>query len=280
MVKFTKFCAASALALLLAAPVAAEVKGDTVVATVNGENITLAQMIAVREGLQAPFAQMPDQELYDAILDQMIRQVALSQVGEGEKSPRDEAALILDRRAYLAGAALEHAAQGEVSDEELRAAYEKDFAQAEPTTEYNAAHILVETEDEARAIRAEIDGGKDFGELAKEKSTGPSGPNAGDLGWFTLDMMVEPFSNAVGKMKAGDVSDPVKTQFGWHVIKLNETRNAEAPSFDDVRDQLAEKIRGEKMQARMDEVMAGARVERSTEVIDPAMLKQSDLLDK
>lgn len=278
MAKITKFCAVGALSVMFAAPLAAEVTGDQVVATVNGEDITIAQMVAVREGLQQPFTEMPEQELYDAILDQMIRQTALAQVGEAEKSPRDEAALVLDRRAYLAGAVLERAAEGEVPEEDLRAAYEAEFAQAEPTTEYNAAHILVETEEEAKAIKEQIDGGTDFGELAKEKSTGPSGPNAGDLGWFTRDMMVEPFGDAVAELEPGAVSDPVQTQFGWHIVKLNETRNAEAPSFDEMRPQIEQSIRSDKMQARMDTILESAKVDRSTDEIDPAILLQTDLI--
>ncbi|MFB2594642.1 peptidylprolyl isomerase [Paracoccus sp. p4-l81] len=276
----TRFWLAGATAMMLALPAQAEVTGETVVATVNGEQITLAQMIAVREGLQEQFGQMPPQELYDAILDQMVRQVALSQVGDGEKTKRDEVALVLDRRAYLAGAVLERAARVEVPEEQLKAAYDKQFASAEPKQEFNAAHILVETEDEAKAIKAEIDGGKDFGEIAKEKSTGPSGPNSGDLGWFTLDMMVQPFADAVSKLEAGKVSDPVQTQFGWHVIRLNEVRNAAVPSFDEVKDQLAAQAQSQAMEAKMTEVMEAAKVEKPAEAIDPALLTKTELLDQ
>ncbi len=278
MAKKPIFWLAGAVALSLALPARAEVTADTVVATVNGEAITLGQMIAVREGLQEPFSEMPPKELYDGILDQMIRQVALAQIGEAEKTKRDEAALTLDRRAYLAGVVLERSAQGEVPEDQLKAAYDKQFAGAEPKREYNAAHILVQTEDEAKAIKAAIDGGADFAEQAKQKSTGPSGPNSGDLGWFTLDMMVEPFAEAVGKLEAGKVSDPVQTQFGWHVIKLNEVRNAEAPKFEDVKDQIAAQIQSEAMEKKITEVMEKAKVDKSTETIDPAVLGNADLL--
>lgn len=274
----TQFWLAAATAITLALPARAEVTADTVVATVNGEAVTLGQMIAIREGLQEPFTEMPPQELYNAILDQMVRQVALAQIGEKEITKRDEASLILDRRAYLAGAVLDRTGKVEIGDDALKAAYDKQFAGAEPKQEYNAAHILVETEDEAKAIKAEIDGGKDFGEVAKEKSTGPSGPNSGDLGWFTLDMMVQPFAEAVGKMKAGEVAGPVQTQFGWHVIKLNEVRTADAPKFEDVKDQLAAQLQSEAMEKKIAEVMEGAKVEKSTETIDPALLTNADLL--
>lgn len=280
MTKITKICLLGGLLLSAALPAAAEVSADQVIASVNGEEITLGQMIAVREGLQPPLTDMPAQELYDTILDQMIRQAALAQVGEDEKSRRDDAALVLDRRAYLAGAVLERAAGGEVPEEELRALYEQEFASAEPPTEYSAAHILVDTEAEAQAIKDELDAGADFAELAREKSTGPSGPNGGDLGWFTLEMMVEPFSEAVAGLEPGGVSGPVETQFGWHIVRLNETRNAAVQSFEELRAQLEQKVRADKMQARMDQIMEGAAVERSTEAIDPAILTQTDLIDE
>lgn len=280
MAKKMQFLLAGAAALWLAMPAQAEVTRDTVVANVNGEAITLGQMIAVREGLQEPFDQMPPQELYNAILEQMIRQVALAQVGEAEKTVRDDLALTLDRRAYLAGAVLERAASAEVPEADLKAAYDKQFVASEPAREYHAAHILVETEDEAKAVKAALDGGADFAAEAKAKSTGSSGPNDGDLGWFTLDMMVEPFSEAVGKLQPGQISDPVQTQFGWHVIKLNEVRNATAPTFDEVKDQLAAQIQSARMEARITEVMEKAKVDKSTETIDPAVLSQGELLNK
>ncbi len=280
MAKKMRILLAGAASLWLAMPAQAEVNAQTVVATVNGEAITLGQMIVVREGLHEPFDQMPPQELYDAILEQMIRQVALAQVGEGERTARDDIALTLDRRAYLAGAVLERSASAEVPEADLKAAYDKEYTANEPKREYHAAHILVETEDEAKAVKAALDGGADFAEQAKLKSTGSSGPNDGDLGWFTLDMMVEPFSEAVGTLQPGQVSDPVQTQFGWHVIKLYEARNATAPSFDEVRDQLAAQIQSATMEAKITEVMEKAKVDKGTETIDPAALGNSDLLGK
>jgi len=146
--------------------------------------------------------------------------------------------------------------------------------------EYKAAHILVETEEEAQAVVEELEGGADFAAVAKEKSTGPSGPNGGDLGWFSKGMMVAPFEEAVVGMEAGALSAPVQTQFGWHVIKLEETRVKEAPSLDEVRDELRTKVEQDAVTAHIDALVENANVDKSgVEGVDPAMLSNTDLLE-
>ena len=143
---------------------------------------------------------------------------------------------------------------------------------ATPGKEFNAAHILVETEEEAKALKAELDGGADFATLAKEKSVGPSGPNGGDLGWFGVGMMVKPFEDAVVGLEPGQVSDPVQTQFGWHVIKLNETRDAAAPSLDEKREELEGELRSAAVESHVRELTEGAEIVKMVDGIDPAIL--------
>lgn len=270
---------AAALALVLAAPAgAAEVTADTVVATVNGTEITIGHMIAVRETLPPDYLALPDDVLFNGILDQMIQQVALSQEAEGSITRRDELLLENERRAYLAGAALDEVAGGAVSEDALKAAYDERFADAEPQKEFNAAHILVETEEAAQELKDKIDAGADFTELAREASTGPSGPNGGELGWFGLGMMVKPFEDAVLALEPGQVSGPVQTQFGWHVVKLNETRLAETPTLDEVRDELGAELRQKAVEAKLAAVTEAADVTRSAEGIDPTVIKDSALL--
>ncbi len=254
---------------------------DTVVATVNGEAITLGQMIAMKEGLaQDATANLPDTALWDLMLDQMVRQTAVGQLKANSLTARDKAAMEIDRRAYLAGAALEDVAAADPTEEELRAAYDTHFgANATPATEYNAAHILVATEDEAKAIADELAKGGDFAKLAEEKSTDNSSANKGDLGWFQLDMMVPPFSEAVKALKPGEVSAPVQTQFGWHVIKLNETREVTPPKFEEIKDQLAVQIRRERVDALIQKTTSDAKIEK-TEGIDHALISKTDLLEK
>lgn len=266
-------------AATLGAPAMAQ-DAATVVATVNGEPVTLGQMIAMRGSLNPQMtAGMNDQQLWDMILDQMIRQTAVAQEAAGDLSPRDEAVLELERRGYLSTAVLEGLAEAEPSEDELRAAYDAAFGEsAAPKVEYNAAHILVETEDEAKAIAEELAGGADFGTLAEERSTDNSSANKGDLGWFTPEMMVQPFAEAVVALEPGEVSAPVQSQFGWHVIRLIEERTQEAPAFDEVRDQLALQVRRDRVQAEIDRLFEAATVE-TTEGIDPALMNSTELLD-
>ncbi|MEI4485460.1 peptidylprolyl isomerase [Frigidibacter sp. MR17.14] len=261
-----------------AAPARTDLTAKTVVATVDGTEITLGDMIALRSQLPQQYLALPDETLFQGVLDQLVQQTALSKIGEAELTARDELMLKTQRLSYIAGIALDKIATAAVTDEAVKKLYDEKYATTEPGTEYNASHILVPTEDEAKAIKAEIDGGKDFAEVAKEKSTGPSGPNGGDLGWFGPGMMVEPFEKAVMAMKAGDVSDPVQTQFGWHIIKLNETRDAKAPALEEVHDQLAAEIQEKAVTAEIARVSAAAKVERSTDGIDPSVLKDDTIL--
>ncbi|WP_347311778.1 peptidylprolyl isomerase [Defluviimonas sp. SAOS-178_SWC] len=274
------FIGAAALAIAVAGPArAADPTADTVVATVNGTDITLGHMIAMRDSLPAQYLQLDDQTLFDGILDQIIQQVALSEEIEGNLSKRNNLTLDNQRRGYLAGVVLDDTAKAAVTDEAIAALFNERYSAAEPGKEYNAAHILVETEDEAKALKIEVDGGADFAALAKEKSTGPSGPNGGDLGWFGIGMMVKPFEDAVVKMEPGQVSDPVQTQFGWHLIKLNEVRSAAAPKIEDVRDELAGELQGDAVEAKVTELTDAAKVEKMVDGIDPAILKNSSLID-
>ncbi|MDQ7260187.1 peptidylprolyl isomerase [Paracoccus sp. PS-1] len=251
---------------------------DTVVATVNGESITLGQMIAMRQGLDAQTTQgLPDAALWDLMLDQMIRQTAVAQAAE-PLSKRDAVALEIEKRAYLAGSVLEKVASAEPSEAELKAAYDQAFGgQTEPKIEYNAAHILVKTREEADAIAKELQDGADFGTLAEQKSTDNSGPNKGDLGWFQPEQMVEPFADAVKALDKGQVSEPVETQFGWHVIKLNDTREVTPPAFDEIKEQLAMQVRRDKVQAEIEQRVSDAKVEK-TEGLAPDLLNKTDIL--
>lgn len=250
----------------------------TVVATVNGQEITLGHMIVARARLPEQYQQLPDEVLFNGILDQLVQQLAVGATGDGELSPGSALALENERRQFLAAEVLGDLAEGAVTDEALQALYAERFAEAEPTREYNAAHILVPTEEEAAAIKAEIDAGADFATVAQEKSTGPSGPNGGDLGWFGPGMMVEPFEQAVVAMEPGEVSAPVQTQFGWHIIKLNDTRLKEAPALEEVRDELAQELQTRAIDTAVAAATEAAEVVRSEEAVDPALLRNLDLI--
>ena len=261
----------------LALPARAQ-DADTIIATVNGSEITLGQMAAMKMGLPPDMAGMPAQELWDLMLDQMIRQTAMAEVGEASMTARDKAALVIDRRAYLAGAALERAAEFEPTDAEIQAAYEKAFPTDKPVTEYDADHILLETEEAAKAVIEEIAKGTDFAKLAEERSIDTaSGLNGGDLGWFSTDRMVKEFGDAVAGMEKGATSTaPVKSQFGWHVIKLNDSRVQQPPALADIREALVQQIRREKVEAEIERVTAEAKVEK-TEGLDATVLDKDIL---
>ena len=180
----------------------------------------------------------------------------------------------------MAGEVIEQVMGIPVDDAALQAAYDEQYATQEAGDEYNASHILVETEEEAQVIKDALDDGADFAEMAREKSTGPSGPGGGSLGWFGAGMMVPTFEAAVIDMEPGAVSAPVQTQFGWHVIKLNETRKTEAPSLDSVREELELQLRQTRVQSRIEEITEAADVSRTAaEAIDPALLLKLEWLE-
>jgi peptidyl-prolyl cis-trans isomerase C len=274
------FFGAALLALALTQPARAEEPGiDTVVATVNGTAITIGHMIAARNGLPQQYQDLPDDVLFKGLLEQLIQQTALAQAGEGAKTKADDLALENQERTYLSAIVLEDAATAAVTDEALQKQYDEKYAKAAPSREYSAAHILVETEDEAKALKEKIDGGADFAALATEKSTDQgSAANGGDLGWFGPGMMVKPFEDAVVAMTPGTVAGPVKSDFGWHLIKLNEVRTAEAPKFEDVKQELEGDLRQKAVEAKVKELTDAAKVEKQDEGIDPAILKNAALL--
>lgn len=256
---------------------AEEMTANTVVATVNDTEITLGHVIAARGTLPPQYQELEDSQLFKGILDQIIQQELLKQ-SAGDLSTAVELQIENEQRIVIAGAALQAIASSAVTDEALKTAYDAKYADFEPGREFSAAHILVETEEEAKELVTALEGGADFAALAKEKSTGPSGPNGGDLGWFGLGMMVAPFEQAVLTLEAGEVSAPVQTQFGWHVIKLNESRLKNAPSLDDERDELASGIEEAAIRDNLAALEAAATVERTAD-IDPALLRNDALIN-
>ncbi len=281
MRKGLTFLPALALAGLLALPqpAAAQPHANTVVATVNGEEITIGHMIIARATLPQQYQQLPPQVLFDAILDQLIQQTTLKQTLNGEIPRYVGLSLENEERSLLAADVIETVMQNAATEEGVLAAYEAAYSDGDGGDEFNAAHILLESEEDANAVKAELDAGADFETLAKEKSTGPSGPNGGSLGWFSKGRMVPEFEEAVIALRSGEVSAPVETQFGWHVILLNERRKTAAPEFEDVREELAAKIRQEAVESRVNELTAAAEIERPViEDLDPGVLQNLDLV--
>lgn len=283
MQKHLTFLAAALFATQMGGPLVAqdtaEVSPDTIVATVNGQDITLGHMIAARATLPEQFDSAAPQDLYNGILQQLIQQTALAQRIEN-LPPLVALTLENEERSLKAGEAVEAALALAVTDEDLQAAYDAQFANVDPQEEYNASHILVETEEEALAVKEEIDGGAEFAAVAREKSTGPSGPNGGELGWFGTGMMVPDFEAAVIALEVGEVSAPVQTQFGWHVITLNDARKQAVPTLDEVREELLAALRNEAARGIITSAPDGQDVViPEIEGLDPAILTQRTLLD-
>jgi peptidyl-prolyl cis-trans isomerase C len=276
---FTALAMTTAIAFTSVPAVAQETDLGTVVATVNGEEITLGHMLVLSAQLPQEYNQLPDDVLFDAVLDQLVRQAAIAQGLEGGLSTASELALENQRRTFMATETLNARVEAEITEEKIQAAYDADYANAEPETQFNASHILVPTEEEALEVKALLDGGADFAETAKEKSTGPSGPSGGELGWVGKGMMVEPFEAAVLEMAAGDVSGPVQTQFGWHIIKVNETGTVPIPPLEQVRSEIEERLNQAFVESLIAEYSEAAEIVKPETAIDPAVIRDMELLE-
>lgn len=299
MFKNARFAAAAALLLALGAPALAQdatapaqdatapaqdaPTADTVLARVGDVDITLGQAIALRSQLPQQFAQVPDATLFPALVEQLIEQELLAQAHQDHLSYRDTVMLQNETRNFVANAALLEVANAAVTDESIQAAYDAyaaQFAQGEPVTEYHAAHILVRDEAQRDAAVAALASGRDFADVAREFSVDGSAQQGGDLGWFGPGVMIPDFQAAVEALQPGQVSDPVHTRFGWHIIKLMETRIASVPPLDQVRDDLVTQIQRQATRAYIDQLRAAGTFENLSEGIDPGVLSQTTLLDE
>ena len=213
---------------------------SAVVATVNGTPITEQGLAVYQQQRHSRRPNDPTGQDREAVLEELINLELARQAGvEQGLDEKPDIALQIDqqRRAVIAAAAIQHQLQvNPVSDEDLQKLYDDNVGDGK---EYKARHILVEDQQKASELIVELDGGADFSELAKQHSTGPSGKTGGELGWFSAGQMVQPFSDALADMEKGSYTkEPVQTQFGWHVIILDDSRESTVPSFEQVKPQL------------------------------------------
>lgn len=275
----------TAAGLALSAPLFAQdasYDANTVVATVNERDITLGHMIAIMELLPEQYRSLPDEQLFPGILDQLVDQALIADtVSASAETDPARVRLILEnqRLDILSRAAIDKVTEVDPDEAELQKLYQADYGDLPTKVEYNASHILVETLEAAQAIVTDLEGGADFAEVAKEKSTGPSGPNGGALGWFGPGAMVPPFDAAVQAMEVGAISEPVETQFGWHVILLNESRDVPPPSLDDVREELTAKLMQTVIGETIEAMRQAATVERPETKIPASAIREFSLLD-
>jgi len=243
------------------APVAAISKDDAI-AVVNGQYISKQAF----SDLQKEISQRSQGQSFpkEKLIEELIQREILIQ--EASNKQLDKTAEFSERLETIKKSLLSQAAiqdyikSNPVTDAELKVEYDEKIAKT--GIEYKARHILVKTEEESKKVIAELDKGADFKELAKKKSTGPSGPKGGDLGWFTPDRMVPPFSEAVIALEDNKYTpEAVKTQFGWHVILREESRAQTPPPFDSVKEQFRSMLQRKKMQSYMENLRSQAKVE-------------------
>jgi peptidyl-prolyl cis-trans isomerase C len=240
---------------------------DPVVATVNGQPVRLSELEVAQQSLPQQYRNMPLQAVFPALLDRIIDSKLVVQ--EGKKSKVTEDPAFKKRMAFVEDQVLQdfwiqREVARQVTAEKLQKRYEERLKQMPSEEEVHARHILVSTEDEAKALIAEIKKGAAFDKLAKEKSTDKaSGAEGGDLGWFKKSDMVKEFADAAFNLKKGELTEtPVKTQFGYHVIKVEDRRKAPPPAFEEMADQLREEMAREAVTAQLDQLRSGAKIEK------------------
>lgn len=234
----TGLFAATAMILAAGSTMAQDAKEPVVIATINGSPITDRDVAYTNEFLGPRLGQVPEQFRGRVIVDILVDRKLFADLARTTDLMSRPA--FKERLAYLTEEALrdiyiEDLLSAEINQDAVRARYTTEIAKLPKVEEMRARHILVKTEEDAKAIAAEAQGGADFAELAKAKSEGPTKANGGDLGYFTADKMVPEFSTAAAALEIGAVSGPVKSQFGWHIIKLEDKRNKPAPTFEQVK---------------------------------------------
>lgn len=253
---------------------------DAVVATVGDMTITEADLALVAQDLQEQLQQVPPEErrafLVTVLVDMKVMAKAARDAGLQEED------LFKRRMSYLEDRSLRQAyfadkVAGAVTEEKIQAAYQALVAAFVPAEEVRARHILVATEEEAKAVKAELDGGKPFEVAAMEKTTDPSGQqNGGDLGYFQRGMMVPEFETVAFTLEVGAVSEPVQSQFGWHLIKLEEKRMTAPPPIEQVQEQLAQQVIYDTFEAVVAPLKAASPVNIPDAALAEAFKRQSE----
>lgn len=244
-----------------AAPVVAtDADLDQVVATIDGNDVLLGEVLTVKATIPPQYLAGSDDENMQTVLNQIAVQRRLADIAPETK--------VLDFQvenvelSTKANATIETYADENLTDEYLQATYDEVIGDQPDQTEWNASHILVASEDEAKAAKERIDGGEDFAAVAMELSSDGSAAKGGELGWFGPGQMVPEFENAVKGLEKDQVSDPVESQFGWHIVKLNDTRIAEKPTFEEVEPQLRDFARSRLIDQYISEETAKAEIEK------------------
>ena len=259
-----------------AAPAEAPAAPDStaVIATVGGKQITEGDLMLAAEDIGQQLAQVPPDQQRAFLLSVLIDMKVMAEAAR--ENGMDQSDAYKSRLAFLEDKALRREFFAEkianaVTPDTVKAAYDKFVSEFQPVEEVHARHILVATEDEAKQVKAALDGGKPFEVEAMEKTTDPSGKNnGGDLGFFQKGQMVPEFETAAFSLEVGQVSEPVQSQFGWHVIKLEEKRQSAPPPFEQMQQQLGQQAIYDAYDAAVTEYKSKLAVE----IPDPALAAQ------
>jgi len=245
-----------------------DAKKNPVVATVDGEEIRFQEVMKATERLPKRYQNRISQ-LFPQLLDRLVDMRVVSAKAKAEgymDNPEVQERLQRTRRQILSDVYLKQKAQDSVTEEQLRAEYEEYKKNNEPESQIKARHILVDSEELANELIGKLDEGADFVQLAKDESTGPSASKGGDLGFFGKGDMVEAFSNAAFDLDVGEYTQsPVKTQYGWHIIKVVEERTKEPRSFEDMKKELKKKVRSSVVQETIKQIREASNVETHPE---------------
>jgi peptidyl-prolyl cis-trans isomerase C len=261
---------------LLGAPVMQAFAEDKVVATIDGKPITDGDLAVAEGEIGSDMGTMPAPQKRTSLLEFLIDNQLFAEAAANQKldqGPDFETRLKYLKRRALRELYFEKVIKASVTDADARKIYDDQVKLLKPEEEVSARHILVETEDQAKELKAKLDKGADFAQLAKENSKDPgSKDDGGNLGYFGHGQMVPQFEDIVFKLKKGEVSDPVKTQFGWHLVKLEDRRTKQPPAFEIVKDRIVQSLLLQKAQKTATELRANAKIE----VVDPDVKKTID----
>lgn len=260
-----KVMAGLAVAGSLALSIPAYAQSNKVIATVNGAEVYQSDYDLAATLLARETANMTEDQRKQTILAVITDTLLMSQLAEEagtDKTNDYQQRLKFTIRRVKRDIYIQHNVTDKVTDAEIEERYNALLKANPPARQVHARHILLKTEEEAKAVIKDLEGGADFVVLAKQKSTGPSGPKGGDLGFFGKGQMVPPFDKAVFAMKKGEITKtPVKTNFGWHVIKLEDERTQDVPTLADVSEQLRQILSTERLKAFMEAARAKAKIE-------------------
>jgi len=264
---------AFALVALLSAPVGvSRAQDDPVVARVNGIDIRQSDLAFAEEEIGNNIPNIPPEQKRDYLINYLVDVILLSQTAEQQKladRPEVKHRLAFDRNRLLMESLLQDVGRSALSDQAEHQVYDEAIKQVKNEEEVHARHILVPTEDEAKAILAQLKGGADFATLAKEKSKDPGAADGGDLGYFTKEQMVPEFAEVAFKLDKGQLSDPVKTQFGWHIIKVEDKRIKPTPTFDQVKSQIENYVAHRAQAQMVEKLRSAANIERLDKPMAP-----------